>query len=745
MVLNALKQSNPELQSTPRNLYNLKAKIRQGNFEDKTFRTWRPNRPVALNSTEASAELNCPLKVHNLIGGKSVDSQACAIVDVLNPATQGVVSQVPFTTYDEFRAAVSAAKQALPSWKNTPVNTRQRIMFKFQELIHRDIDKLAMSICKEQGKTLTFAKNDVLRGLEVVEQACGMASLQMGEFVPNSSNGVDTYCVREPVGVCAGICSFNFPAVISLWMFPIAVTCGNTFILKPSEKHPGASMILAALAMEAGLPDGVLNVVHGTNEIINHMCDDDDIKAISFVGPNTVGMHIYARAAARGIRVQSNMGAKNHAVITPDASADATLDALVAAGFGAAGQRCTFLSTAIFVGGSMPWEEELVERAKELKVNAGTEPGADIGPVISKEAKDHTCRLVQSAVESGARLILDGRYIIVPGYEYGNFVGPIILCDVTTDMECYKEEIFGPVLLCMQADSLEEAITIVNSNKYGKGASIFTTSGVSARKFQHEIEAGLVGVNVPVPIPLPFSSFNGSEASCSGKEGVQFYTKPKRVAQKWKDLPRRRISLPPPPTSDTEISSRRLSLPQPPTSSSSLPIQLVLPSMPSASDKDLRDQNERDSTNQGGERHLLGPVGSLTSERVFLPQVAHWDESLPSISQRTENAPPNSETAMHPDSERIYVTTSSNGNDNVIPSDGPMTLERDNVISSQNGENFSSQRDDGMETNEGILSTSERLYAAETHQGLYNSHQLLSMDEYTVQEGSLSIPTSRRL
>ncbi|KAG5529637.1 hypothetical protein RHGRI_030124 [Rhododendron griersonianum] len=744
-VLNALKQSNPELQSTPRNLYNLKAKIRQGNFEDKTFRTWRPNRPVALNSMEASAELNCPLKVHNLIGGKSVDSQACAIVDVLNPATQGVVSQVPFTTYDEFRAAVSAAKQALPSWKNTPVNTRQRIMFKFQELIHRDIDKLAMSICREQGKTLTSAKNDVLRGLEVVEQACGMASLQMGEFVPNSSNGVDTYCVREPVGVCAGICSFNFPAVISLWMFPIAVTCGNTFILKPSEKHPGASMILAALAIEAGLPDGVLNVVHGTNEIINHMCDDDDIKAISFVGPNTVSSSFDSMAAARGIRVQSNMGANNHAVITPDASADATLDALVAAGFGAAGQRCTFLSTAIFVGGSMPWEEELVERAKELKVNAGTEPGADIGPVISKEAKDHTCRLVQSAVESGARLILDGRYIIVPGYEYGNFVGPTILCDVTTDMECYKEEIFGPVLLCTQADSLEEAITIVNSNKYGKGASIFTTSGVSARKFQNGIEAGLVGVNVPVPIPLPFSSFNGSEASCSGKEGVQFYTKPKRVAQKWKDLPRRRISLPPPPTSDTEISSRRLSLPQPPTSSSSLPLQLVLPSMPSASDKDLRDHNERDSTNQGGERHLLGPVGSLTSERVFLPQVSHWDESLPSTSQRTENAPPNSETAMHPDSERIYVTTSSNRNDNVIPLDGPMTLEQDNVISSQNGENFSSQRDDVMETNEGMLSTSERLYAAETHQGLYNSHQLLSMDEYTVQEGSLSIPTSRRL
>ncbi|THG20105.1 hypothetical protein TEA_007188 [Camellia sinensis var. sinensis] len=388
-------------------------------------------------------------------------------------ATQEVVSQVPLTTYEEFKAAVSAAKQAFSLWKNTPVTARQRIMFKLQELIRRDIDKLAMNISTEQGKTLNGAKSDVLCGLEVVEHACGMASLQMGEFVPNASNGIDTYCIREPLGVCAGICPFNFPAMISLWIRLVLtslvyhtinfsalqslyschlaswkihakvdkldnITCGNTFILKPSEKNPGASMILAALAVEAGLPDGVLNIVHGTNEIVNYICDDDDIKAVSFVGPSTVAMHSLARAAATGKRVQSNMGAKNHAIIMPDASADATLDALVVAGFGAAGQRCMALSTAVFVGGSMPWEEELVDRAKALKVNVGTEPGADLGPVITKEAKDQICRLVESGVKSGARLILDGRDIVVPQYEHGNFVGPTILCDVTTSMECYK-------------------------------------------------------------------------------------------------------------------------------------------------------------------------------------------------------------------------------------------------------------------------------------------------------------------
>ncbi|KAL7206108.1 hypothetical protein ACSBR2_018922 [Camellia fascicularis] len=494
-------------------------------------------------ATEPSLKPRSAPRVPNLIGGRFVDSQSSEFIDVINPATQEVVSQLPLTTNEEFKAAVSAAKQAFPSWRNTPITTRQRIMFKLQELIRRDMDKIAMNITTEQGKTLKDAQGDVFRGLEVVEHACGMATLQMGEFAPNVSNGIDTYSLREPLGVCAGICPFNFPAMIPLWMFPVATTCGNTFILKPSEKDPGASIMLAELAKEAGLPDGVLNIVHGTNDIVNAICDDDDIRAISFVGSNTAGMHIYSRASAKGKRVQSNMGAKNHGVVMPDANVDATLNALAAAGFGAAGQRCMALSTVVLVGGSKSWEDKLVERAKALKVSAGMEPDADLGPVISKQAKERIYKLIQSGVDSGARLLLDGRNIRVPGYEQGNFIGPTILSDVTPDMECYKEEIFGPVLLCLKADSLEEAINIVNKNKYGNGAAIFTTSGVVARKFQNEIEAGQVGVNVPIPVPLAFFSFTGSKASFAGdlnfygKGGVHFYTQVKTVTQQWKDLP----------------------------------------------------------------------------------------------------------------------------------------------------------------------------------------------------------------
>lgn len=722
-VLKALKQTNPELQSTPRHLYNLKAKIRQGNLSEKSFKSWRPNRsvPVDTNSTPTGGSKqnnNQPLKVPNLIGGKFVDSQGCALVDVLNPATQEVVSQVPLATSGEFKAAVAAAKQAFPSWKNTPITTRQRIMFKLQELICRDMDKLAMNITIEQGKTLKGAQGDVLRGLEVVEHACGMAALQMGEFVPNASNGIDTYCIREPLGVCAGICPLNFPAMIPLWMFPIAVTCGNTFVLKPCEKNPGAAMILAALAMEAGLPDGVLNIVHGTHDVVNHICDDDDIKAVSFFGSNTAGMHIYARAAARGKRVQSNIGGKNHAIIMPDASMDATLDALVAAGFGAAGQRGMALSTAIFIGGSLPWEEELVERAKELKVNAGTDPDADLGPVITKEAKDRICRLVQNGIENGARMVLDGRHMLVPGYENGNFVGPTILCDVTTSMECYKEEIFGPVLLCMQAECLEEAITIVNRNRHGNGASIFTTSGIAARKFQNEVEAALVGVNVPVPVPLPFSSSNGPKGSFAGdlnfcgKAGVQFYTQIKTVAQQWKDLPSIAVSRAAPPSSETDTTSRGISSALPTTSERDSPSQRMSPAMPTASESDspthevslaISPTSEADIPNTGlspmsatadrdlqsqevstvlpptSERELLNHDMSVAmppaterdasnqgvslsttqlSERMYMPQ-AQWNEAQSAVSRRTESIPPTSERIHVPATQRNGITSSA--------------------------------------------------------------------------------------
>ncbi|BAF20996.1 methylmalonate-semialdehyde dehydrogenase [acylating], mitochondrial [Oryza sativa Japonica Group] len=513
----------------------------------------RPPMAAPLSTAAAASWLSdsasSPPRVRLLIGGEFVESRADEHVDVTNPATQEVVSRIPLTTADEFRAAVDAARTAFPGWRNTPVTTRQRIMLKYQELIRANMDKLAENITTEQGKTLKDAWGDVFRGLEVVEHACGMGTLQMGEYVSNVSNGIDTFSIREPLGVCAGICPFNFPAMIPLWMFPIAVTCGNTFVLKPSEKDPGAAMMLAELAMEAGLPKGVLNIVHGTHDVVNNICDDEDIKAVSFVGSNIAGMHIYSRASAKGKRVQSNMGAKNHAIILPDADRDATLNALIAAGFGAAGQRCMALSTAVFVGGSEPWEDELVKRASSLVVNSGMASDADLGPVISKQAKERICKLIQSGADNGARVLLDGRDIVVPNFENGNFVGPTLLADVKSEMECYKEEIFGPVLLLMKAESLDDAIQIVNRNKYGNGASIFTTSGVSARKFQTDIEAGQVGINVPIPVPLPFFSFTGSKASFAGdlnfygKAGVQFFTQIKTVTQQWKESPAQRVSL----------------------------------------------------------------------------------------------------------------------------------------------------------------------------------------------------------
>ncbi|KAH9696957.1 methylmalonate-semialdehyde dehydrogenase (acylating) [Citrus sinensis] len=547
-ILKRLRQSNPELLSTPKHVYNVKAKLRQGNVTVRNFKSLRPQKTAVRNNYQSVMEPSWrqrnPPRVPNLIGGRFVDSKSLTSIDVVNPATQLIVSQVPLSTNEEVRAAVFAAKRAFSSWRNTPVTNRQRIMFKFQELIRRDMDKLAMEITSEHGKTLTDAYNDVLRGLEIVEHACGVATLQIGEFVSNISNGVDTYSIREPLGVCAGICSFDFPAMTPLWMFPIAVTCGNTFILKPSEKVPGAAVILAELAVEAGLPNGVLNIVHGTDDIINAICDDDDVKAIALVGPNSDVADIYSRASAKGKRIQCNIGAKNHAVVMPDASIDATLSALVAAGFGGAGQKCMALTTVVYVGSITPWEDKLVEHAKAIKVNAGTESNADLGPVISKQ---------------------------VPGYENGNFIGPTILSDVTVNMECYKEDVFGPVLLCMQvlplisfsvgshisklvfvvklhifvsqAESIDEAIEIVNRNRRGSGASIFTTSAVAARKFQIEIAVGQVGINVPISVQPPFTLFTSSkpcfagDLNCDGKGGIHFYTQIKTVTQQWKDLP----------------------------------------------------------------------------------------------------------------------------------------------------------------------------------------------------------------
>jgi malonate-semialdehyde dehydrogenase (acetylating)/methylmalonate-semialdehyde dehydrogenase len=414
-------------------------------------------------------------------------------------------------------------------------------MFSLQALVTKHTEELVHAITTEQGKTLADARGDVFRGLEVVEHACGTASHIMGETVENVSRHVDTYSFRQPLGVVAGITPFNFPAMIPLWMFPIALACGNTFLLKPSERIPGAAMVLARLAKEAGVPDGVLNIIHGARDSVNFICEHPDIKAISFVGGDAAGRHIHDVGTRHGKRVQSNMGAKNHGVIMPDANKDTAVNALVGAAFGAAGQRCMALSTVVFVGKTKEWVHDIAEKAKKLIVNGGMEPGADVCPMISPAAKARCEKLIQSGVDQGATLVLDGRGVKVSKYPKGNFVGPTILTNVTPSMECYKQEIFGPVLICLNADTLDEAIQIINNNPYGNGTAIFTQSGSHARKFQHEVDAGQIGINIPIPVPLPMFSFTGSRGSFLGsnnfygKSGVHFFTQVKTITSMWKE------------------------------------------------------------------------------------------------------------------------------------------------------------------------------------------------------------------
>ncbi|GMH39454.1 hypothetical protein BSKO_07352 [Bryopsis sp. KO-2023] len=480
-----------------------------------------------------------PASVKLLINGQFRDSASNDFRDVLNPATQELIARVPLTTPSEFDEAVNAAKDAFPSWAATPVPDKTRIMFKLLSLIQQNKDDIASSITAENGKTLADAHGDIFRGIEVVEMACGMGPHMMGDFLPNVSKGIDCYSLRQPLGVCGGICAFNFPAMIPLWMFPIAVTSGNTFILKPSELVPGASMILSELAMQAGLPKGVLNVVHGAHDVVNRMCDHPDIKAVSIVGSDAAGKHVYQRACANGKRSQANMGAKNHAVIMPDADREATLKALVGAAFGAAGQRCMAISAAVFVGGIQPWQSDLIKHAKSLKVTSGDEPGADLGPMVTKKALARAESLISSSIDAGAVPVLDGRGLRVSDYERGNFIGPTILSKVTPDHDCYREEVFGPVLSCLDAENIDEAIDIVNRNPHGNGTAIFTSSGASAREFQNRADVGMVGVNVPIPVPLPYFSFTGWRGSFHGdlhmygREAVQFFTQVKTITTKW--------------------------------------------------------------------------------------------------------------------------------------------------------------------------------------------------------------------
>ncbi|WP_338849782.1 CoA-acylating methylmalonate-semialdehyde dehydrogenase [Massilia sp. W12] len=478
-------------------------------------------------------------RVPLLIGGAFIASQGQELHAVRNPATQEILAYTPFATAEEVERALQTASKAYQTWRHTSLQVRSGIFWRYQQLIRDNMEQLAALLCREQGKTLADAHGDIQRGLEVVEQAANIGHWQMGAIAQNIAGGVDTHTHLSPIGVCVGITPFNFPAMIPLWMFPLAIACGNTFVLKPSEQDPLVTMRLCELAMQAGLPPGVLNVVHGGAEVVRQLCNHALVAAVSFVGSSRVGQIVHREASLAGKRVQCMMGAKNHAVLLPDAVCEASLNQIVGAAFGAAGQRCMALSVLLTVGAARDWLPLLVEKARQLRLNAGHEAGADLGPLITPQARDRVCQLIARGQAQGARLLLDGRSASAPGYAQGNFVGPTILADVSCEMAVYQEEIFGPVLCVMQLDTLEQAIAIINANPHGNGVALFTQSGAAARQFQHEVEVGQIGVNVPIPVPSPLFSFTGSRASKLGDLGpygpqaIAFYTQTKTITTRW--------------------------------------------------------------------------------------------------------------------------------------------------------------------------------------------------------------------
>ena len=478
-------------------------------------------------------------KIPLIIGGEKVQSATDIWLDVLNPATQEVVAQVPMATPQEVAAAVASAKQAFKTWSQVSLTNRMRIMVRFQELVREHTSEIAELITLEHGKTLPDAEGEVGRALEAVENACAITRLQLGEMANNSATGVDTYTLNKPLGVGVGITAFNFPVMLPAFMFPPAVACGNTFVLKPSEQDPSSTIRFVELALEAGIPAGVINVVHGGPEVVDALCEHQDVKAVSFIGSTHVGTHVYNHASQHGKRAQAMMGAKNHMVIMPDANKDRAINDLLGSAFGAAGQRCMANPVTILVGEARSWLPEIAERAKALKVGPGSQRDADLGPVVSPQAKARILRLLDSGVEQGAELLVDGRNCVVKGYEQGNFVGPTMFSKVTTDMDIYTQEIFGPALCVLEAETLDDAIDIINANPTGNGTSIFTSSGWYARKFENEIDVGQVGINVPIPVPVAYFSFTGSRGSKlgdlgpNGKQVISFWTQTKSVTARW--------------------------------------------------------------------------------------------------------------------------------------------------------------------------------------------------------------------
>ncbi|WP_353117872.1 CoA-acylating methylmalonate-semialdehyde dehydrogenase [Myroides odoratus] len=490
-------------------------------------------------------------KINLYINGAFTASTTTAYLPVENPATQEIIAEVPLTELKEIDQAIALAGEAFKTWKEVATPERARLFLKYQHLLKEHQKEIAEILATENGKTFADAMGDVWRGIEVVEHACSIPTLMMGETVENVARAVDTYSYIQPLGVCAGITPFNFPAMIPLWMFPMAIACGNTFILKPSEQAPMTAMKLAELFQQAGFPKGVLNIVHGSKDQVNHILNHEDIRAISFVGSVPVAEHVYRTGTHNLKRVQAFGGAKNHMVVMPDANKQQVINNLVGASCGAAGQRCMAISVAVLVGEAQNWVNDIKNALSTIKPGVWSDDAAAYGPLINKQSKDKVLRLIKSGYDQGAEVLLDGSDCVVPGYEKGYFVGPTLFNKVTTDMDIYKEEIFGPALLLITADTLDEAIQIINDNPYGNGTSIFTNSGAAARKFQHEIQVGQIGVNLPIPVPLPFFSFTGWRKSffgdlhSYGKQGVRFYTETKTITARWfeEDVPGGNVNM----------------------------------------------------------------------------------------------------------------------------------------------------------------------------------------------------------
>jgi malonate-semialdehyde dehydrogenase (acetylating) / methylmalonate-semialdehyde dehydrogenase len=478
--------------------------------------------------------------VQHWIAGTLTDAGSTRTSPVHDPATGRVTAQVLLAGAADVDHAVDAAWDAFPGWSQTSVSARAKVLFAFRELVNAHAQQLAELITDEHGKVLSDALGEVQRGLEVVEFACGIPSLLKGDYSDQVSSGVDTFSFREPLGVCAGITPFNFPAMVPMWMFPVAIACGNTFVLKPSERDPSASLLLADLWQRAGLPDGVFNVVHGDKTAVDAILDSPRVAAVSFVGSTPIATYIHQRASASGKRVQALGGAKNHAIVMPDADVDFAADHLAAAAFGSAGERCMAISAAVAVGsGADRVVEAVAERARAVKVGPGRDAASEMGPVVTREAQQRILGLIGSGEQQGATIAVDGRDLVVPGHEEGFFVGPTVIDRVRTDMDVYQQEIFGPVLSVVRADDVDEAIALVNANPYGNGTAIFTSSGEAARRFQRGVHVGMIGINVPVPVPMAFYSFGGWKDSLfgdkhvHGPEGVGFYTRAKVVTARW--------------------------------------------------------------------------------------------------------------------------------------------------------------------------------------------------------------------